>query len=285
MQTSPVGHVQLSVPPHPLETRPQPRAAQVVGVQQVPLSQTSLPVQLPQERVPPHPFGILPHIAFCAWQVVGVHGLHVLGVPLHRSPVWHVPQESVPPQPSEMDPHLSPCAAQVVLVQQVPLSQTSPLEQLPHERVPPQPSEIDPQLPLWQVFGVHTPHVPFWHVSPLGQVPQLDPQTVPQVHPFAVHDVVHAPHVPFVHICPPEHPAQWSVPPQPSGWVLSQAPRAAQVVGAHAPQTLLVHVWPEGHPPHWTLLPQSFVIVPQFFPCWAQGLVQTLFEHVAPTPQ
>ena len=78
---------------------------------------TSVPLQLPQFKVPPQPSERLPQVALWAAQVVGVHGMFEQTLAVSDPQTFlgpHAPQSSVPLQPSEIVPHCAPSAAQVV---------------------------------------------------------------------------------------------------------------------------------------------------------------------------
>ena len=115
---------------------PQVAVVHTAGEQHVllPARQTWLPLQLPQESVPPQPSDIVPqpfagHVALVQhWWLTQVWLLPQLG------------QVRVLPQPSPMEPHCAPEPAQLVGVQHAPEVQKSPGAQLPASRVLPQPS-------------------------------------------------------------------------------------------------------------------------------------------------
>jgi hypothetical protein len=84
-------------------------------------------VQPPQLKVPPQPFGSVPHSAPAAAQVVGVHP-QTLSVPAppHVSGSVQLPQFTLPPQRFMIVPQFLPRAAQVVGVQPHTLSTPLP---------------------------------------------------------------------------------------------------------------------------------------------------------------
>jgi hypothetical protein len=134
----------------------------------------SLPGHVPQFKVPPHPFGMLPHTAPCAAQVVGVQ--HVLFV--HTWPPAHPPQFSVPPQPSAWLPHRPEHDAGEQ--HRLAVEQTCPAPQLAQKTGLPHPSDwVEHDGAPAQGFGFGAQQTPFdVTMSPGGQQ-WLCVQTVP----------------------------------------------------------------------------------------------------------
>lgn len=159
-----------------MEPQSAPLAAQVVGVQtQWPLTHEPV-LQLPHSSLPPQPFGGLPHAAFSAAQVVGVHP-QVWGTPPppQDSGGLQSPHESVAPHPSELTPHDAPSCAQEVGVQGFSPQrlgpsppQYRPAAQFPQARMPPHPSGAVPHSApsSAQVLAVQVGDVP---ESPPGE--------------------------------------------------------------------------------------------------------------------
>jgi hypothetical protein len=115
VQTSPLGQVEHDFDtPQPRLTAAQPVArpasmawAHVSGVQQLPRSHTSVPVQVPQETAGPHPLFTWPQVAVP--QLGGVHGVQTLFTQAF-APV-HAAHVTVPlPQAFGIEPQSAPPA-------------------------------------------------------------------------------------------------------------------------------------------------------------------------------
>jgi hypothetical protein len=107
---------QLRVLPQPSSMLPHsaPNCEQVLGWQQLPLTQTSFDAQLPHASLVPQPLSTVPQLRPADMQVtLGLH-THVLLL-LQILPEGHVPQTSIPLQLSLTKPHSAPWLWQVVV--------------------------------------------------------------------------------------------------------------------------------------------------------------------------
>jgi hypothetical protein len=136
--------------------------------------------------MPPQPSGGVPHVAFRAVQVVGVHPQMFMmppsGPPPHVSGGVHVPQLTMPPQPSEkvLQFLISHSVALGIELQQT--FGVSPCDGMPPHVAPA--SQVPHWMIVWQVF-VCVPHAwPPWHVVKFGVHPQTFgvPPSAPPPH-------------------------------------------------------------------------------------------------------
>jgi hypothetical protein len=187
------------VPLQPSETSPH-RPSQVPGVQQPPVPrQTWLESQV-LSQVP----------QFSGSSIV-----------VHASPQQIMPEPQQTPGPGQHDDasqhstppqHVCPAAQHTEPQQVCPVSQHSPP---PQQR--PVAQQIEPQhdCPVGQqpkpAEKHGSAHAPSQQICPVGQACPHVPQCFASVWRSA--------QVPAQHVCPEPHEPQWSVPPQPSGWL------------------------------------------------------------------
>ena len=116
----------------PVVPAEQPPAGVAQTLALPPPPQVSVPVHTPQESVELHPSAMVPQLAPCAEQVVGVQAVPVpqtLALPPapQVSVPWQAPQLRVPPQPSGSVPQFFPRDWQVAGVQaEAPSGAASP---------------------------------------------------------------------------------------------------------------------------------------------------------------
>ena len=109
----------------------------------------TVPGQVPQLKLLPHPLGITPQFEPWAAQVVGVQPQTlVVPPPPHVWGETHGPQFSCEPQPFDMVPQFLPCAAQVVgaHVQTLLVQVLPPAHGPQFISGPPQTLDIEPQF-------------------------------------------------------------------------------------------------------------------------------------------